>query len=89
MAKAKRTKPPGSLKPGNGPNKQAAAQQAAKKKRKVPDARSMRFKNAALKDSIDSQAHLLYATTVNSVKLSETGTTSTTDRDLAAIMGNL
>ncbi|KAK1236339.1 hypothetical protein PQX77_000417 [Marasmius sp. AFHP31] len=84
MAKAtKRTKSQG-LKPGN----KAAIQQAAKKKSKQPDARSLRFKNAALKDSIDSQAHLLYAQAIKPVDISKVDPT-TIDRDLAAIIGNL
>ncbi|KAL0072672.1 hypothetical protein AAF712_000435 [Marasmius tenuissimus] len=84
MAKAtKRTKSQG-LKPGH----KATIQRAAKKKSKQPDARSLRFKNAALKDSIDSQAHLLYAQTTKPVDISEVDS-ATTDRDLAAIIGNL
>ncbi|KAG7091055.1 hypothetical protein E1B28_010112 [Marasmius oreades] len=76
--------------PGNLLNKQASAKQAAKKKRqKAPDARTLRFKNAALEDSIDSQAHVLYATNNSPSRQFEAIPSATTDRELAAIMGSL
>ncbi|KAI3619062.1 hypothetical protein WG66_000600 [Moniliophthora roreri] len=82
MAKNRKTKS------GDIKSKQNALKQAVQKRSKM-DVCKMKFKNAELRESLDSQTHILYQMTPAHPSTSPQNTQTVSVHDLTAVMGNL